>query len=57
MISCGNGVVGGKAIMKIAGMDVGETRLPLLRLDDACIDDMKMKLDELGFFDWVNGNS
>ena len=46
------GIVAGKAIMSMCGIDVGPPRLPLLPLS---IDDhrsLEKELQSLGFFDW-----
>ena len=49
LLSAG-GVGGGKAFMKIIGMDCGVTRRPNLMPDEKTIQKMDQKLKEIGFF-------
>ncbi len=48
------GQVACKAIMKMIGVDCGPPRLPLRPLSDAQCEQMRMELDDLGFFEYCN---
>ena len=50
LIHYGGGIVAGKAIMKLVGMDCGPVRLPLKSVDDTM--DIYHDLKRLGFFEY-----
>ena len=50
LIRYGGGVVGGKAIMKLVGMDCGPVRLPLMSVKDTTR--LYNDLKQIGFFDY-----
>lgn len=54
MLKYNNAIVGGKAMMKLAGIDCGECRLPLKNLTLPEQEKMKAELNGIGFFDLVN---
>jgi N-acetylneuraminate lyase len=43
-----------KALMGLLGVPVGPARLPLNNLTRAQSDDLRRRLEEIGFFDWVS---
>jgi len=43
-----------KALMELLGVPVGPARLPLPRLTPPQISDLRKRLEELGFFEWIN---
>ncbi|WP_432800210.1 dihydrodipicolinate synthase family protein [Poriferisphaera sp. WC338] len=49
----GGGIIAGKAIMKMVGVDCGPTRLPLKNLSDAEYNALQDALTSIGFFDWL----
>lgn len=53
IIKHGGGVRGGKAIMKLMGVDCGSCRLPLTPFSDAEYAQLKQELDEIDFFNHV----
>lgn len=48
------GVAGGKAIMKLSGIDCGPARLPLRTILSAEEADLKAELDRIGFFEFAS---
>ncbi|MDA7916529.1 dihydrodipicolinate synthase family protein [Verrucomicrobia bacterium] len=42
-----------KMFMQVCGLNSGNNRLPLPAFDQAGVDAMKAKLDQMGFFQWV----
>lgn len=50
-----NAVVGGKAIMKLSGVDCGPCRNPLRNLTGRELRDLERDLTEVGFFELLNG--
>jgi N-acetylneuraminate lyase len=42
-----------KAVMKMLGVDIGQTRLPVKSLSKEQIKELEVKLDKLGFWDWI----
>lgn len=51
IIKYGGGVRGGKAIMKLIGIDCGDCRLPIARFTDAEYKTLKADLEKIGFFE------
>ena len=51
MLSTGSPISGGKAMMKLSGIDCGPCRLPLKNLSDEQIAQLKEKLEGIGYFD------
>lgn len=51
IIKYGGGVRGGKAIMKLVGIDCGECCLPIARFTDEEYRSLKADLEEIGFFE------
>lgn len=50
------GIPAQKAIMRMIGVDCGPPRLPLTPLSDEAYDDLRTRLESLGFFsDWEEG--
>lgn len=47
-------IVGGKRIMKLIGLDLGENRVPFRNMTDAEEASMKRELTEIGFFERCN---
>lgn len=47
-------IVGGKRIMKLIGMDLGQNRVPFRNLTDSEEAAMKRELEEIGFFERCN---
>ena len=47
-------IVGGKRIMKLIGLDLGENRIPFQNMTDAEEESMKSELEAIGFFDKCN---
>ena len=43
----------GKAMMKLAGLDVGPPRLPALPLSAEGMKNLEKDLRDIGFFDWA----
>lgn len=50
LIKYGGGVRGGKALMKLIGMDCGQCRLPINNFDDNELINYKKDLEEIDFF-------
>ena len=50
IIKYGGGVRGGKAIMKLIGLDCGECRLPISRFTVEEYESLKMDLEDISFF-------
>jgi N-acetylneuraminate lyase len=50
IIKYGGGVRGGKAIMKLIGIDCGECRLPISRFTEGEYESLKSDLEEINFF-------
>jgi len=50
----GGGIVAGKAIMKLRGIDCGPCRSPLNTLSQVRIDSLTRELKEIGFFNYQN---
>lgn len=50
MLSTGSPISGGKAIMKMSGLDCGPCRLPLSTLSDLQEKQLREKLEEVGYF-------
>lgn len=48
------GLPAGKAIMKLIGVDCGPVRLPLTSLDPAKENELRRRLQEIGFFDYAS---
>ena len=46
------GIEGQKAIMSMVGMECGPTRLPLNRLTASAVEELRLKLEDIGFFEW-----
>ena len=55
VIKHGGGVRGGKAAMKLAGVDCGQCRLPISPVTDAELAQMKKELEQTLFFSAVKG--
>ncbi len=51
LIKYGGGVRGGKAFMKLAGIDCGPCRLPLTEFSDSELEKLKTELTDAGFFE------
>ena len=43
-----------KVAMKMAGVDVGPTRLPLTNLTAEQVKKLHGELEAIGFFDWIS---
>jgi N-acetylneuraminate lyase len=56
LIRHGGGVVGGKAIMGLIGMDLGPCRPPLRTLTAEQVDALRRDLEAVGFFDMVDSS-
>jgi N-acetylneuraminate lyase len=52
LIRYGGGVIGGKAVMKMVGLDCGPLRAPARNLTDKEFDQYKKELEDIGFFDF-----
>ena len=46
------GLPAGKAIMKLIGLDCGPVRLPLMSLPTPRVEELRGRLDDIGFFDY-----
>ncbi len=58
LIKYGGGVRGGKAFMKLSGIDCGPCRLPLTKFSEPEMDKLKKDLTESGFFEMLEkGNN
>ena len=44
---------GGKAFMKLCGIDCGPPRLPQLPLTNESLKSLKSDLEDIGFFEWA----
>jgi N-acetylneuraminate lyase len=53
IIKYGGGIITGKAMLKMAGIDCGPCRSPLRSLTAGEVTAMKKELMETGFFDWL----
>ncbi|MBE6237471.1 MAG: N-acetylneuraminate lyase [Bacteroidales bacterium] len=51
IIKYGGGIRGGKAIMKLIGIDCGECRLPITKFTDSEYAELKSDLDNIDFFE------
>lgn len=51
-----NAIVGGKAIMKLTGIDCGPCRTPLRNLNPSEFESLKQQLTEAGFFELLTNN-
>lgn len=51
MLSTGSPISGGKAMMKLSGIDCGPCRLPLRNLSNEEVLQLREKLQEIGYFD------
>ncbi len=49
-----HGMAGQKAAMTLIGQDCGPPRLPLPRLDAGQVEQLRVELDSLGFFQWID---
>jgi Dihydrodipicolinate synthase/N-acetylneuraminate lyase len=54
VIKHGGGVRGGKALMKLAGIDCGQCRLPISPISDKEFEDIKNELKATSFYDIIN---
>jgi len=54
MLKYVNAIVGGKAILKLSGLDLGPCRLPLRNLSVQELDQLKQDLEGLQYFDLLN---
>lgn len=54
LIAHGGGLRGGKAMMKLAGMDCGQCRYPVHPVSDEELEQMRKELEQTSFFDAVN---
>lgn len=54
LIKYGGGVLGGKPVMKMVGLDCGPLRTPAHNLSSDEFNIYKKELDEIGFFNWIN---
>ena len=43
-----------KSVMAMVGVDCGPARPPLCTLSQESIGNLKLDLEKIGFFDWVN---
>ncbi len=50
-----NGVACGKAILNLAGIAVGPGRAPLPTYSNGQMEELRQKLDQIGFFRWKDG--
>ena len=48
------GLIAGKAIMKMIGLDCGPARLPLRSLSDSSVKELRLDLEKVGFFDFCS---
>ncbi|MDX9882506.1 MAG: dihydrodipicolinate synthase family protein [Prolixibacteraceae bacterium] len=55
LIRYGGGVIGGKPIMKMVGLDCGPLRAPAHNLSADEFKQYEKELIDIGFFDWLNG--
>lgn len=56
LIRYGGGVIGGKPIMKMVGLDCGPLRAPARNLTATEFNQYQDELNNIGLFDWANGN-
>jgi len=54
LVRHGGGIIGGKAIMNLLGMDLGPCRPPLRTLDSDQMEALRRDLDKIGFFEMAN---
>jgi N-acetylneuraminate lyase len=54
VIRHGGGVRGGKALMKLAGVDCGQCRMPISPVSDSELDIIKNELQSTLFFNIIN---
>jgi len=52
LIRYGGGVIGGKPVMKMIGLDCGPLRVPARNLSDEEVKQYERELKEIGFFEW-----
>ena len=52
LIRHGGGVIGGKPVMKMIGLDCGPLRAPARNLSAAELKQYEQELNEIGFFEW-----
>lgn len=50
MLSYVNAIIGGKAIMKLSGLDCGPGRLPLRNLTETEFEQLRKELNDIGYF-------
>lgn len=55
LIRYGGGVIGGKPVMKMVGLDCGPMRAPARNLSADEVRQYEKELQDIGFFNWVNG--
>ncbi|WP_167616690.1 dihydrodipicolinate synthase family protein [Maribellus sediminis] len=53
LIRYGGGVIGGKPVLKMLGLDCGPLRAPAHNLSEEKFDQYKKELENLGFFNWI----
>jgi len=56
MLKSANAIVGGKALMKLSGIDCGPCRTPLRNLDPSAFELLNQQLTEVGFFELLANN-
>ena len=54
VIRHGGGVRGGKAVMKLAGVDRGQCRLPISPVNDEELEEIRQELQSTLFFNYIN---
>jgi len=54
LIRYGGGVIGGKPVMKMLGLDCGPLRAPARNLSSEEFNQYEEELKAIGFFGWVN---
>ncbi|WP_411029998.1 dihydrodipicolinate synthase family protein [Spongiimicrobium sp. 3-5] len=54
MVEFGGGVIAGKAMMNLIGLDCGPTRLPLRTLNVQSIENLKSNLEKTKFYEYKN---
>jgi N-acetylneuraminate lyase len=54
MLSSGSAISGGKAMMKMKGIDCGPCRLPLQNITDAGYRRLETELREVGYFSLIH---
>jgi len=55
LIRYGGGVIGGKPVMKMIGLDCGPLRSPARNLSESELLQYEKELNDIGFFNWVKG--